>query len=155
MHKAIDWLCKYYKTDVLGFYAAQFPTVVANSTITAKELLNNPKLDGKPALKLALIRDPEQTIRGNACVQVFHAKISFQMKRFVPGIFFTEGQVWFEQRRFALRNLRDFGFGRRQDALEFELQDEIQNLIDFLKNGPTFEHEKVLFPLFVVKVSSL
>lgn len=66
LHKAIDWLCKYYKTDVLGLYAANFPTVVANSTITAKELLNNPWLDGKPGLKLAQIRDPEFKVRGEA-----------------------------------------------------------------------------------------
>ena len=64
LHKAIDWLCKYYKTDVLGFYAANFPTIVANSTVTAKELLNNPRLDGKPGLKLAQLRDPEFKIRG-------------------------------------------------------------------------------------------
>lgn len=60
------------------------------------------------------------------------------------GIFFTEGQVWFEQRRFALRFMRDFGFGRRQDELESEIQDEILVLMDLLKNGPKYEFEKVL-----------
>lgn len=64
LHRAIDWLCTYYKTDVLGFYAANFPTIVGNSTATVKELLNNPRLDGKPALKLAQLRDPEFKIRG-------------------------------------------------------------------------------------------
>lgn len=49
---------------MLGFYAANFPTIVANSTVTAKELLNNPWLDGKPGLKLAQLRDPEFKIRG-------------------------------------------------------------------------------------------
>lgn len=53
--------------------------------------------------------------------------------------------MWHEQRRFALRNLRDFGFGRRQDELELELQDEILNLIDLIKNGPKYDFEKVLF----------
>lgn len=53
--------------------------------------------------------------------------------------------MWFEQRRFALRNLRDFGFGRRQDELEVELEDEIRILIDFLKNGPKYDFEKVFF----------
>lgn len=64
LHKAVDWLCKYYKTDVLGLYAAHFPTIVANTTETAKECLNNPYLDGKPQLMLAKLRDPELTIRG-------------------------------------------------------------------------------------------
>lgn len=64
LHKAVDWLCEYYKTDVLGLYVANFPTIVGNSTASAKELLNNPKLDGKPGLKLAQIRDPEFNVRG-------------------------------------------------------------------------------------------
>lgn len=59
------------------------------------------------------------------------------------GIFFTEGQIWYEQRRYALRNLRDFGFGRRHDELENEIQDEMLNLVDLLKNGPKHEFEKV------------
>lgn len=66
MHRAIDWLCKYYETDVLGLYAAHFPTVVANTTAAVKELLNNPDLDGKPQLLLARMRDPDFTIRGNS-----------------------------------------------------------------------------------------
>lgn len=68
LHKAIDWLCNYYQTDVLGLYASRFPTVVANTTETAKELLNNPKLDGKPALLLAQLRDPDFAIRGISLV---------------------------------------------------------------------------------------
>lgn len=59
------------------------------------------------------------------------------------GVFFTEGPLWHEQRRFALRNLRDFGFGRRQDELESDVNDEILNLIDFIKNGPKYGFEKV------------
>ncbi|XP_031625482.1 probable cytochrome P450 304a1 [Contarinia nasturtii] len=121
VHKAVDWMCWYYKTDVLGLYAAQFPTIVANTSTTAKECLNNQALDGKPALKLAQLRDPDFEVRG---------------------IFFTEGPLWHEQRRFALRNLRDFGFGRRQDELELELHDEILNLLDLIKNGPKYDFEK-------------
>lgn len=71
----------------------------------------------------------------------------------IVGIFFTEGQTWFEQRRFALRNLRDFGFGRRQDGLESEIEDEILNLIDLLKNGPKHEFEKVAHSLDSTKCS--
>lgn len=66
IHKAVDWLCKYYKTDVLGLYAANFPTIVANTTATVKECLNNPALDGKPALMLAQLREPDFEIKGNA-----------------------------------------------------------------------------------------
>lgn len=65
----------------------------------------------------------------------------------IIGIFFTEGPLWHEQRRFALRNLRDYGFGRRQDELELELHDETLNLIDLIKNGPKYDFEKVFFDI--------
>lgn len=46
-------------------------------------------------------------------------------------------------RRFTLRYLRDFGFGRRFDSLEKEIEIQIAQLIDIVKNGPKYEHEKV------------
>lgn len=58
------------------------------------------------------------------------------------GIFFTDTDVWHEQRRFALRYLRDFGFGRRFDSLEKEIQIQIATCIDIVKNGPEYPHEK-------------
>lgn len=64
LHKAVDWMCKFYKTDVLGLYAAHYPTIVTNTTETSKECLNNHSLDGKPGLLLARMRDPEFSIRG-------------------------------------------------------------------------------------------
>jgi hypothetical protein len=50
------------------------------------------------------------------------------------GIIFTDGQFWAEQRRFALRHLREFGFGRRFPHLEGVVKEEIQDLLDVL-NG--------------------
>lgn len=48
-----------------------------------------------------------------------------------------------EQRRFVLRHLRDYGFARRFDPLEEEMNSEIGQYIDTLKNGPKYPHEKV------------
>lgn len=59
------------------------------------------------------------------------------------GIFFTDSALWHEQRRFALRYLRDFGFGRRFDSLESEIKVQISQYIDIIKNGPKYRHEKV------------
>lgn len=72
----------------------------------------------------------------------FILKIPFHVIRL--GIFFTEGQHWFEQRRFVLRYLRDYGFGRRYDSLEREIQTELTQYLEVLKYGPKFEFEKVI-----------
>lgn len=85
-------------------------------------MLNNQAFDGRPNLMLSQIRDPELMPRG---------------------IFFTEGPYWKEQRRFALRHLRDYGFGRRFTEFELEYNDEIITLIDIIKNGPKYPHENV------------
>lgn len=124
MHKAVDLLCKYYKTNVLGCYFASTPTIIVNDASSVKEALFTRSFDGKPPLLLAQLRDPEFNIRG---------------------VFFTEGPDWKEQRRYMLRYLRDFGFGRRFDELELETRDEFKMFIDIVKNGPKYEHEKVFF----------
>lgn len=59
------------------------------------------------------------------------------------GIFFREGESWLEQRRFTLRYLRDFGFGRRFDSFEKEIEIQIAQLIDIVKNGPKYDFENV------------
>lgn len=61
----------------------------------------------------------------------------------VTGITLVDGELWHEQRRFALRYMRDYGFGRRFDALEKEVEIQIAQFIDIVKNGPKYQHEKV------------
>lgn len=64
LYKAIAWLCKYYKTDVLGLYTGSYLTIVTHSYEATKECMNTQNFDGKPALNLALIREPEFKSRG-------------------------------------------------------------------------------------------
>ncbi|CAG7724124.1 unnamed protein product [Allacma fusca] len=45
----------------------------------------------------------------------------------IKGIIFTDGHEWLEQRRFTLKNLRDFGFGR--NTMEAKIQDEVIELM--------------------------
>lgn len=54
-----------------------------------------------------------------------------------------DGDKWHEQRRFALRYLRDFGFGRRFEMLEKYIQEEIAQYIELLKYGPKYSYEAV------------
>jgi methyl farnesoate epoxidase/farnesoate epoxidase len=44
----------------------------------------------------------------------------------VPGVLFSHGTYWKELRRFLLRNLRDFGFGKT--SMEDLFQDEVGKL---------------------------
>ena len=47
----------------------------------------------------------------------------------------TDGEVWQEQRRFTLRHLRDFGFGKnRMEAL---IMEEVNEFISWLKTQET------------------
>lgn len=72
LYKAIGWLCKYYKTDVLGLYTGPYLTIVAHSYETTKDSMNEPNFDGKPALPLALLREPEFNSRGIQLGAVFY-----------------------------------------------------------------------------------
>ncbi|XP_026470621.1 probable cytochrome P450 304a1 [Ctenocephalides felis] len=57
---------------------------------------------------------------------------------------FTDGNFWHEQRRFALRYMRDFGFGRRCPSLEAMINEELNDLINLLKNGPVEKDENLV-----------
>lgn len=61
----------------------------------------------------------------------------------IEGVFFIDGPIWKDQRRFALRHLRDFGFGRRFNELECDINEDLVNLINLIKDGPKYEHERV------------
>lgn len=68
----------------------------------------------------------------------------FTCRFLVLGIFFNDGLEWQEQRRYSLRNLRDFGFGRRFQHLEKELAEELSIMISTIKDGPINDAEKVI-----------
>lgn len=120
-HAAVQKLCKFFKTTVIGFYTGDTLTVIANDPKSIRELLFNPDLDGRNDFFIGRLREPNYKING---------------------IFFTDGGYWSDQRRFTLRNLRDFGFGRRFQDFEIEVRDEMQNLIALIKDGPRYDHEK-------------
>ncbi len=51
-----------------------------------------------------------------------------------PGVIGTSGQHWIEQRRFLLKNLKDFGFGKA--SMESMIQDEMAKLCSKLASFP-------------------
>lgn len=51
--------------------------------------------------------------------------------------------MWQEQRRYTLQTLRQFGFGCRSESLEKEIQTQITQFVEIVKNGPKYTHEMV------------
>jgi len=58
----------------------------------------------------------------------FHAPTEMERKlkpgQDIPGVLISEGRTWVEQRRFALRTLRDFGFGK--SSMEEMIKEEVE-----------------------------
>lgn len=122
LHLAVKKLCKFYKTSVIGFYhGGNDLFAIANDQKSIREVFFNPDLDGRGDFLIVRLREPKFTLKG---------------------IFFIDGAYWNDQRRFTLRNLRDFGFGRRFEDYEIEVRDEMQALVSMIKEGPRYEHEK-------------
>ncbi len=51
-----------------------------------------------------------------------------------PGVILTNGQYWKEQRRFLLKSLKDFGFGKK--SMETFLLDEVAKLCSKMSKIP-------------------
>ncbi|CAB3239007.1 unnamed protein product [Arctia plantaginis] len=109
-----------YNTKLIGLNMGPVPTVVVNDPHLIKEVLNREEFDGRLDIILTRLR-------------------SFWKKL---GIFFTDGYFWHIQRRFTLRYLRDYGFGRRDDTLESVVADEIKVMLEMGYDGPKYPSEK-------------
>ncbi|XP_011146960.2 probable cytochrome P450 304a1 [Harpegnathos saltator] len=131
-YKAVEYYTKRLKSKIIGCYLGSFWVVIANDYASIKEVLKRDEFDGRitevPVIKA---RSFGKTL----------------------GITFADNTLWREQRRFFLRNIRDFGFGRRQDGIEKQIMDEISQLIDILKHGAVNDGEEkiikgnlILFP---------
>lgn len=64
LHLAIQKLCKYYKSDVIGFYIGDALCVVANDQASVREVLFNSDFDGRNDLFIARLRSKNFNLRG-------------------------------------------------------------------------------------------
>ncbi|XP_031345332.1 probable cytochrome P450 304a1 isoform X2 [Photinus pyralis] len=113
-HKAVEVLSRRYKSDLVGIMLGRTPTVLVTGHDLVKETLTR---------------------------QEFIGRIDCYPNRFrsmgdLLGVIFTSGDYWRQQRRFALRQLRDFGFGRRFPTTEQMLESEVRNLIGQISSNP-------------------
>lgn len=128
--KAMAALSKDYGNPLLGLFLGDFPMVVANDLETVRDMFSHPAFQGRPDGFTGRVR-------------------AFGR---LHGIFFTDGPYWEVQRRFSLRHMRDYGFGRRFEKLEALVLEEVQGVTQLLRANLT-PHDadvarggRVLFP---------
>ena len=110
MHGILHNVEKYGK--ILGFYLGSKPFVVIADYSMMKELLKREELSGRPPVT------PLNEFRPG------YDSVGVENKGRAPGVLLSQGLYWREQRRFLLRNLRDFGFGKSEmeDAILYEIE---------------------------------
>lgn len=113
-HKSLKKLADKYSTDILGVYLGNFPTVAVFSLDLVKEVLTRDEFIGRVDTIITRSRGLGRLL----------------------GVFFADGLFWKEQRRFGLRHLRDYGFGRRSSYMENYVEAELKDLVDFMTSDP-------------------
>ncbi|XP_052891353.1 probable cytochrome P450 304a1 [Anopheles moucheti] len=121
LHRAAHKLARFYRTKVLGLSLVGFPAIIVQDGTIARKLLARRELDGRPNLFLAQLRQKEFKLRG---------------------INFIEGSTWKDQRWFFLRHFRDYGFGRRSEQYEREVEHELQKMVEQLTSDQRYEYER-------------
>ena len=112
IHAILNNVDKYGK--VFGFYVGSQPYVVVADYEYVKHVLKHEGGCDRPDMTPINELRPGQWTLGK------------EQPGMSPGVAFSQGRYWREQRRFLLRNLRDFGFGK--SSMEDTLLDEVEQL---------------------------
>ncbi|CAK1588382.1 unnamed protein product [Parnassius mnemosyne] len=93
LYKAVKELSSMYCDGgpVIGLKIGKDKIVMVNSLEANKEMLHNEDIDGRP--------------KG-----IFYQTRTWGERR---GVLLTDGELWKEQRRFLIKHLKEFGFGRK------------------------------------------
>lgn len=59
IHLAVDKLCQFYKSNVIGFHLNCFPVIVVNDHLSVKKALYHRDFDGRPDILLTRLRHPD------------------------------------------------------------------------------------------------
>ncbi|KDR06614.1 putative cytochrome P450 305a1 [Zootermopsis nevadensis] len=105
MHEALAALAHDYNTSVLGLRLGTDLTVIVFGQELVKQVFSSEEYDGRPDSFFTRLRGMGQR----------------------KGITFTDGRFWQEQRSFAVRHLRQVGFGK--ELMEGKIMDELHELL--------------------------
>ncbi|XP_032796985.2 methyl farnesoate epoxidase [Daphnia magna] len=119
-HKAMKKISEVYGPVVGMYFGLSKPIISVCGHEAVKEALHNEDLDGRPYIPAALGRTFGEHL----------------------GLMFVMGQFWQEQRRFAMRHLRDLGFGKT--SIEDQMTDELGDLIKDIENGSELDPERIV-----------
>ena len=104
--------------NIVGFYVGNEPTVIITDFEVIKTLLKQDEVAARPSLKHF------EDIRPGTWTMDTENSGAW------PGLMFSRGNYWEEQRRFTLRSLRDFGFGKL--SMEDTLLDEVDKFYNYI-----------------------
>ena len=95
---------------ISGFYLGNIPVVLLTDFHLIKEAFKNEALSARPSFPFIEDSRPGSEL------------MDWEVNGGMPGVIFTHGKYWKELRRFMLRNLRDFGFGKTSMEDLFQLE---------------------------------
>jgi len=117
---------------VSGLYFGKTPSIVINDYEIAKEIFGREDFAHRPSnFLLDYLYKDRLSYLGEHLVQDQYYE--FFTNCFFPGVFFANGELWKEQRRFTLRTLRDFGFGK--SSLQGLIHEEAEECINSFKKA--------------------
>ena len=122
---------KYQKNGLMHLKFCTIDVVFVGDFETVKYLFNHPdvQLRGTEAMRKSSMEERKVKNKKHVPGKRFNESFSCShLKQFLyfcqTGVVLSQGKIWVEQRRFALRTLKDFGFGKQ--SMEDLVQEEVE-----------------------------
>ncbi len=107
---------------VFGIYLGNLRTVVLTDYEDIKAVLNREESASRPPVVAVDVRPGwEYAVESEPVLN----------KDRPPGVILSNGNYWRQQRRYVLKNLKDFGFGK--SSMEDSLNEDVQKLLEHFK----------------------